>query len=82
MCSFANMSGRLGKMKATEMVTEELGLGGKLVIPILLKNQVGRTDVKGTFYVYDRRGSGKEAHQSGIMTRFDKARKAAEGASE
>ncbi|CAI8039304.1 hypothetical protein GBAR_LOCUS21847 [Geodia barretti] len=81
-CSFANMSGRLGKMKATEMVTEELGLGGKLVIPILLKNQVGRTDVKGTFYVYDDEDLARKHINPSIMTRFDKARKAAEGASE
>lgn len=80
-CSFSGMSGRLAKMEATDMVTKELNLADKLVVPVRLQNQVGRTDVKGTFYVYDDESLAKRHVNPGVMTRLEKARKAAAGES-
>lgn len=74
-CSFEDASGRLGKVDAVETVTEKLGLGDKLVIPMRLKNQVGRTDVIGTFYVYEDESLARKHINPDTMKRFEKARK-------
>ncbi len=75
-CKFPGMGGKLGKMDAVFMVTKELGLEGKIVVPIILKNHVGRTDADGIFYVYDDEKLAKEHINPGIMKRFAKAKAA------
>ena len=52
-CDFNGLGGSLTKIQALEMVTKEYGLDGKTVVPMILENHVGRTQVTGTFYVYD-----------------------------
>lgn len=78
-CSFADASGRLRKLEATEMVIRALGLEGKLVIPIRLENKVGRTSVRGTFYVYDDENAAKAHIDPGTVARFEKAKNTATG---
>lgn len=71
-CDFAGLGGKLLKSQATDMVTSEYGLKDKFVIPISLRNQVGRTTVTGTFYVYDDESLAKKHINPAIFTRLEK----------
>ncbi|MFQ5970449.1 MAG: hypothetical protein ACE5J2_08150 [Nitrososphaerales archaeon] len=52
-CLFKGQAGKLSRNNAVSILTEQLKLDKKLVILIALKCETGKTDVKGTFYVYD-----------------------------
>jgi ribosomal protein S24E len=52
-CDFNRLGGKLKKLEAVEMITKELKLDGKVVIPIKLQNHTGQPKITGTFYVYD-----------------------------
>lgn len=52
-CLFKGQAGKLSRNDAISLLTEQLKLDKKFVIPITLKCETGKTDVKGTFYVYD-----------------------------
>ena len=71
-CDFAGLGGKLQRGQAVEMVTKECGLDGKVVIPVLLKNQVGRTTITGTFFVYDDENLAKKHVKPAIFTRMAK----------
>lgn len=73
-CTFKGLSGRLKKLEATDMISKQFNLGGKFVIPILMKNQSGRQDVTGTFYVYDDEALAKKQVNSVILARLEKAK--------
>lgn len=73
-CNFAGLSGRLNKLDATDMITKEFKLDGKLVIPIKLKNHVGKSLVTGTFFVYDDEKLAKSHVNPTIFTRLEKAK--------
>ena len=75
-CNFAGLSGRLNKLDATDMITKEFKLDGKLVIPIKLKNHVGKSLVTGTFFVYDDEKLAKSHVNPTIFTRLEKAKTA------
>ena len=75
-CDFVAKSGQLKKLEAIEIVQKELGLGDKVIIPIRLKNHVGKTTVTGTFYVYDDENLAKKHVNPSILARLEKARKA------
>ncbi len=78
-CDFNGLGGSLTKLQALEMVTKEYNLGGKTVIPIILKNHVGRTQITGTFYVYEDEKLAKSHIIPNILARLEKANaKAAE----
>ena len=81
-CDFAGLGGKLQKTEATQMVTTEYGLDGKVVIPIRLKNQVGRTTVTGTFYVYDDEGLAKKHVNPTVFARLERLKKKEEEGSE
>jgi len=53
MCLFKGRAGKIGRNDAVNILTEQLKLDKKFVIPVTLKCETGKTDVKGTFYVYD-----------------------------
>lgn len=53
MCLFKGQAGKIGRNDAVNILTEQLKLDKKFVIPVTLKCETGKTDVKGTFYVYD-----------------------------
>ncbi|MXX20405.1 MAG: hypothetical protein F4Y82_04125 [Cenarchaeum sp. SB0665_bin_23] len=71
-CDFAGLGGKLLKSQAIDMVTAECSLKDKFVIPISLRNQVGRTTVTGTFYVYDDESLAKKHINPAVFTRMDK----------
>lgn len=52
-CVFKGSAGKLGRKDAVQMLSKELKLDKKLVIPVNLQCETGRKDVRCTFYVYD-----------------------------
>ena len=76
-CNFAGLGGRLTRLDAVGIVTKEYGLEGKVVVPMRLQSQVGRTVITGTFYVYGDEESARRHVRSAVFDRLDKARKAA-----
>ena len=71
-CSFAGLGGKLKKAEAIQMVTKQYGLDGKVVIPITLRNQVGRTNISGTFYVYDDEALARKHVNPTVFARLDR----------
>jgi len=59
-CLFKGQAGKLTRNDAVKLLAEQLKLDKKFVIPVTLKCETGRTDVKGTFYVYDDEGLAKK----------------------
>jgi ribosomal protein S24E len=56
-CNFAGLGGKLKSLEAVDMITKEFKLDGKVVIPMRLRTQVGKSLITGTFYVYDDEGT-------------------------
>ena len=77
-CDFNRLGGKLKKLEAVEMVTKELKLDGKIVIPIKLQNHTGQPKITGTFYVYDDEKLAREHVNPIIFARLDKAKNPSE----
>lgn len=75
-CNFAGLGGRLTRLDAIDIVAKEYGLDGKVVVPMRLQSQVGRTVITGTFYVYGDEASARRHVGSAVFDRLGKARKA------
>jgi len=73
-CNFAGLGGKLKKLEAVDMITKEFKLDGKVVIPIGLKNQVGKPTITGTFYVYDDEELAKKHVNPTIFSRLEKTK--------
>ncbi len=73
-CNFAGLGGKLKKLEALEMITKEFKLDGKIVIPMGLKNQVGKPMITGTFYVYDDEELAKKHINPTIFSRLEKTK--------
>jgi len=73
-CNFAGLGGKLKKLEAVEMITKEFKLDGKVVIPMGLKNHVGKPLITGTFYVYDDEGLAKRQVNPTIFSRLEKTK--------
>lgn len=73
-CKFKGLSGRLKKLEAVDMISKQFNLEGKIVIPILLKNETGRPIVSGTFYIYDDEKLAKAHLKAAIFKRIEKAK--------
>jgi len=56
------------------MVTKEFKLDGKVVIPMRLKTQVGKSSITGTFYVYEDEGLAKKHINPTIFSRLEKSK--------
>lgn len=80
-CKFAGLGGKLKKSEAVDMITKEFKLDGKIVIPIKMKNEVGRNTTSGTFYVYEDETLAKKHVNPTIFARLEKAKKKEEEAS-
>jgi ribosomal protein S24E len=76
-CNFKGLSGRLKKMEAVDMISKQFKLEGKIVIPVLLKNENGRPIVSGSFYVYEDEKLAKEHLKAAVFARMEKAKGAA-----
>ena len=73
-CDFKGLGGKLKKLEAVEMITKELKLVGKIVIPIKLQNHTGQPKITGVFYVYDDEKLAREHVDPAIFARLDKAK--------
>jgi len=73
-CNFTGLGGKLKKMEAVEMVTKKFKLDGKVVIPMGLKNHVGKPVITGIFYVYDDEGLAKKQVNPTIFSRLEKTK--------
>jgi len=73
-CDFKALGGKLKKLEAVEMITKELKLVGKIVIPIKLQNHTGQPKITGVFYVYDDEKLAREHVDPAIFARLDKAK--------
>ncbi len=73
-CTFKGLAGKLKKLEAIDIVSKQYKLDGKVIVPIMLKNDTGRPMISGTFYVYDDE---KQAHahlKPAIFKRLEKAK--------
>ncbi len=81
-CDFAGLGGKLRRLEAVEIVSKEYGLDGKTVIPMKLKNHVGRPTITGLFYVYDDEALARKHVNPTILSRLEKSRAGAESGAE
>lgn len=73
-CNFAGLGGKLKSLEAVDMVTKEFKLDGKVVIPMGLKTQVGKSLITGTFYVYDDEVLAKKHINPTIFSRLERTK--------
>jgi ribosomal protein S24E len=73
-CNFAGLGGKLKKIEAIDMISKEFKLDGKVVIPMGLKNHVGKPLITGTFYVYDDEGLAKRQVNPTIFSRLERTK--------
>lgn len=73
-CNFAGLAGKLKSLEAVDMISKEFKLDGKVVIPMRLRTQVGKSLITGTFYVYDDEGLAKKHINPTIFSRLDKSK--------
>ena len=73
-CNFAGLGGKLKKLEAVDMITNEFKLDGKVVIPMKLRTHVGKPTITGTFYVYEDEGLAKKHINPTIFSRLEKTK--------
>jgi ribosomal protein S24E len=73
-CTFRGLAGRLKKIEAIDMISKQFNLEGKVVVPILLKNETGKPLVSGTFYVYEDEKLAKQHLKAAVFKRLEKAK--------
>ena len=82
-CNFQGLGGKLKRKEAVDMITKEFNLSDKTVIAINMKNQTGRPNVTGMFYVYDNEELAKKQVNPTIFERLERqAKKDAEAPAE
>jgi ribosomal protein S24E len=73
-CNFAGLGGKLKSLEAADMITKEFKLDGKVVIPMRLKTQVGKSLITGTFYIYEDEVLAKKHINPTIFSRIEKTK--------
>lgn len=73
-CTFKGLGGKLKKLEAVDMIAKQFKLEGKVIVPIMLKNETGRPMISGTFYVYDDEKLARAHVKPAIFKRLDKAK--------
>ena len=73
-CTFKGLGGKLKKLEAVDMIAKQFKLEGKVIVPIMLKNDTGRPMISGTFYVYDDEKLARAHVKPAIFKRLDKAK--------
>ena len=74
-CNFKGLGGKLKRKEAVEMITKEFNLANKTVIVINMKNQTGKSNVTGMFYVYENEELAKKQVNPTIFERLEKQAK-------
>lgn len=73
-CTFKGLAGKLKKLEAVDMIAKQFKLEGKVIVPIMLKNETGRPMISGTFYVYDDEKLAKQHVKPAIFKRLEKTK--------
>ena len=73
-CTFKGLGGKLKKLEAIDIVSKQYKLDGKVVVPIMLKNETGRPMIFGTFYVYEDEKLARAHLKPAIFKRLEKAK--------
>ena len=73
-CNFTGLGGKLKKLEAIEMITKKFKLDGKVVIPMGLKNHVGKPLITGIFFVYDDEALAKRQINPTIFSRLERTK--------
>ena len=73
-CTFKGLGGKLKKLEAVDMIAKQFKLEGKVIVPIMLKNDTGRPMISGTFYVYDDEKLARAHVKPAIFKRLEKAK--------
>lgn len=73
-CNFAGLGGKLKSLEAVDMITKEFKLDDKVVIPMRLRTQVGKSLITGTFYVYDDEVLAKKHINPTIFSRLERTK--------
>ncbi|MGI0089776.1 MAG: hypothetical protein ACREAF_05480 [Nitrosopumilaceae archaeon] len=73
-CTFKGLGGKLKKLEAIDMISKQFKLDGKIIVPIMLKNETGRPMTSGTFYIYDDEKTAKAHIKPAIFKRLEKAK--------
>ncbi len=73
-CNFAGLAGKLKKLEAVDMISKEFNLGGKVIIPLRLRNHSGKSIITGTFYVYDDEVLAKKHMDPTIFSRLERSK--------
>lgn len=73
-CTFKGLAGKLKKLEAIDIVSKQYNLDGKVIVPIMLKNDTGRPMISGTFYVYDDEKLAHAHLKPAIFKRLEKAK--------
>ncbi len=73
-CNFAGLAGKLKKLEAVDMISKEFNLGGKVIIPLRLRNHSGKSMITGTFYVYDDEVLAKKHVNPTIFSRLERSK--------
>ena len=73
-CTFKGLGGKLKKLEAIDIVSKQFKLDGKVVVPIMLKNETGRPMIFGTFYVYEDEKLARAHLKPAIFKRLEKAK--------
>ena len=73
-CTFKGLAGKLKKLEAIDIVSKQYNLDGKVIVPIMLKNDTGRPMISGTFYVYDDEKLARAHIKPAIFKRLEKAK--------
>ena len=73
-CTFKGLAGKLKKLEAIDIVSKQYKLDGKVIVPIMLKNDTGRPMISGTFYVYDNEKLAHAHLKPAIFKRLEKAK--------
>ena len=74
-CNFRGLGGKLKKSEAVDMITKEFSLDGKMVIAMNLKNQTGKVDIFGIFYIYDDENLAKKQINPIVFERLERQKK-------
>ncbi len=73
-CTFKGLAGKLKKPEAVDMISKQFNIAGKVIVPIILKNETGRPMVSGTFYIYDDEKLARKHLKPAIFSRQEKAK--------
>jgi ribosomal protein S24E len=73
-CTFRGLAGKLKKPEAADMISKQFNITGKVIVPIILKNETGRPMVSGTFYIYDDEKLARQHLKPAIFSRQEKAK--------